>query len=387
MSNSARQLDSVIEEKSNQLIELIRKETEGNDQWVTYKHRELPSLLNTSNFSVKKIIETVKLHPNIIFEEVERARSSRKPFQFKYVTVEEKRQRGLSAQNFYYLDQNEVDLVIERLGQQDYDVLYRLLSIVNILSRDGAKERFIKVNYKHLSDLFLISKDEVSERICQLINYRLLTTATGIADNMYMLLLSSEAIAQSRIMIDSQDKTFAPTNLTIEQMDNIEDQGISIVSQNDIPKELVDAFSNKVEATKESIKEFMAFCDSQAKFIADFYQTRQDEKEKLTQSYDSVHRLLEENAALKKQIQEVQHRSNILESSIDNISRRQDAREQFMQETFDILIADIMHSIAEYTKIPPAKQSVAIRSRFERNIIDSVTKASDDVINFRPDSV
>ena len=387
MSNSARQLDSVIEEKSNQLIKLIRKETEENDKWVTYKHRELPQLLDTSNFSVKKIIETVKLHPNIIFEEVERARSSRKPFQFKYVTAEEKRQRGLSAQNFYYLDQNEVDLVIERLGLQSYDVLYRLLSIVYILSRDGAKERFIKVNYKHLSDLFLISKDEMSERIDQLVNYRLLTTATGIADNMYMLLLSSEAIAQSRMMVDSQDKTFAPTNLTIEQMDNIEGQGISIVSQNDIPKELVDAFSNKVEATKESIKEFMAFCDSQAKFIADFYQTRQEEKEKLIQSYDSVNRLLEENAALKKQIKEVEHKNSVLESSIEGVSKKQNAREEFMQETFDVLIADIMHSIAEFTNTPPAKQSIAIRSRFERNVMDSVTKASDDIINFKPDSV
>lgn len=383
--STAKQLDKIIDEKSQKLVEIIRDKTEDTERWVVFKHRDIPALLDTSAFSVKKIIENVKMHPNIMFEEVELAKSSRKPFQFRYVTEEEKINKGFSEKNFYYLNQEEINMIVKRLALHgNYQENFKFLSIMNILSRDGAKEKFVKVNVKHLSDLFIMSRDEILGRINQLIDYRLLSSA-GIADNMYMLLLNSESISKSKLMIESQDKTFAPTSLTLTQMDTIEDEGFSIVSQNDMPKELAESFDKKVEEVRDTFKSFMSFCDSQAQFIADFYKTKEDEKTRLVQSYDSVNRLLEETKSLKQRIVQLETMNRAYDNTLRTQDKKKDAIERFMQETFDILIADIMHTVTEFTHTPPLKQTTAIRSRFERNIVDSVTKASDEIIHYKYD--
>jgi len=85
-----------FEPELNRLVNHIKDITANTcHKWLSLSHSDIIRISGASSYVSLKMVQGLRLHPNILFKK----KDSGKPMSFRYVSIEEKYQHGLSANN------------------------------------------------------------------------------------------------------------------------------------------------------------------------------------------------------------------------------------------------------------------------------------------------
>jgi hypothetical protein len=368
------------------LVRYVKNQMKDEDDWVVIKYRDVPKIANISSYYVRKLFELLKGHKNIVFRIDEEAKTHKKPLLFRYVSEEEKVESTLSENHFYYLTEEEVAYIKEKTGIREYQYLYRVLNVSNYLASVGAKESLIPIDIKAISDTLVVSKKEVESTISTLKESQMLIDIDGagrLVLNAEDLQNVSSTIPQSAQKLD--DNLHLDTHKLIDKL--LEKQGMSESVADGQDDELRESnslienmrnFRNTISAMQDDFKTFL---DKEIEKVSE----SEKKDKKMDEGFETLQKLMEDNKRLSEENKDLTREN---ERIVRSLQAAQKFRDQFIEnaeQRLEILLAETIGIVSNYAQIPGWQKDQAANAKLQKNILNAVTSAVDDMLKFNKD--
>ena len=350
-----------LKEETGRLIEFIRKKTNQDNPWVVIRHRDIPGIAGASAFYSRRLLELLRLHPNVI-SEVDYSHNTRmKPYRFRYSTEKEKIRRGFTENQFSYLKQDHIELVKKCFPEEDYYELHRILSMVNYLSGIGAKESFVEIDIRQISD-FLVIELEMVENYLK----AMLCCCMVKVPEKQLYKLSLENNYESDVLLSQS--SVLPVKTEIIKASDKQDNGPATIMASDVVQNLED---------------FRQFIDGQLMELRRSIEATKRHEEDLLNSYAAANRLLEENKQLKTLLSE---KESVAQQLTLALEKEQQYRETFFVEAqghLQVFYGELMSLLNDFSKLPAWQVTPQRRAELQKNILDSMSAAMGEMLKIK----
>lgn len=190
--------DEKFKEAKELIIESIRMETEGNDEWVKITSKKLSQDAKIPANRQRGFLTQIRNHPNIISQFSTTSRpvpEELRPIAFKWVALSEKKAMGFKGQSYKHID----DVTVERLEEIYKNgtnglIVNDILAIYDMLIEDGARDGWIEFDIIKLSARSLQHIETTKAVIQDFIKNELLFLGTFVVDK--------KTIQACRLLID-----------------------------------------------------------------------------------------------------------------------------------------------------------------------------------------
>lgn len=366
------------------LVEYIKKNMKHKNDWVVVKYRDVPKITGISSYYVRKIFELLKDHPNIVFEVDRDAKTYRKPLKFRYTNEEEKIKSVVTEKSFYYLNQDEIDYVKDKLDINSYEKLFKMINMINFIASTGAKEKFVPLKIEEIADILVESKKVIQENVERLIKNDILIDKNGY----FRLVLDANSLQELQNEIKKDSAKVHPLYKDREEFIQrlLEKQGIELNTSHhesdasdDLlnSKSLLENMNDFLKAVSEIHLDFQGYLKSEIERIIE----SNKKEEELNEGYETLQKLMEENNRLTEENEELKKENRLLLASLE---KNQAFRDKFIinaEQRLEILLAEIIGIVNNYSKLPGWQKDEVANAKLQKSILDSVTSAVDDMLN------
>lgn len=151
-----------IQPQLDKLVNYIQEETKKTG-WVVMTYRDIATIVDSTPgaSTTKRLVEELKVHPNIIYSIEYDPKKARKPYKYSYVTKEQK--RSFISNEFYpNLTKDEVEYLKAIMNHDDDKDLYELLSVVNYLKMQADERSLVSLpTPEDLSPILIILEEDI----------------------------------------------------------------------------------------------------------------------------------------------------------------------------------------------------------------------------------
>ncbi|PTY93003.1 hypothetical protein [Heyndrickxia sporothermodurans] len=375
--------ESKFSKEIESLVRYVKDHMKSEDDWVVIKYRDVPKITGISSYYVRKLFELLKDHKNIVFEIDKQAKTHKKPLKFRFVDEETKLNTTLTEKNFYYLNQDEVDYIRARVGDKDIRSMSRILGMCNLLASMDAREKFIPLDIKLLTDTLVSSKKATEEVLDILRRKEILIDRDGMAklilnsadlQSVKAELNQSAPVSKNNLNLDTGkllDKLLEKQSAQVQSVDEQEDD----LKESNSLVENMRSFRNAISAMQD---DFRAFIDKEIERVSE-----SDKKDKeLDQGFETLQRLMDENNRL---IERNKHLESENERLVKSLEKAQKFRDQFIinaEQRLEVLLAEVIGVVSNYAQIPGWQKDQVANAKLQKNILSAVTSAVDDMLQF-----
>lgn len=332
-------MKNTFDNELNRLVDYVKQNSKDGD-WVVIKYRDVPKIAEVSSYYVRKMFEMLKDHPNIVFEVKKDADTFKKPLMFKYVSEEEKNATRITEKNFQYLEQEEIDFVLEKMGISEYQTEgYYVLNLINLIASMGAKEKYTEVDISKLSDILVENHLKIAGIVDELTKNHILVDRNGKV----RLLLNSEAVSK--------------------EIDN------PFLDNSEPPANLLENMQGFLKAMESMQAEFQGFLQSQINVIKD--DIKKDEE--LDKGHQVLQDLIAEN-------QKLQQDNDALQKELTSTRKFRDHFIEQAEGRMEILLAEIIGIVSAYANLPAWQKDEKVNAKLQKNILSAVTAAVEGLL-------
>lgn len=370
MSEKAQKIKT-FDQEVERMIEYIKDSTSKRNPWVIIKVRDVPEITGASSFYTKKIFEQLKNHPEVVFEVYEEAKTTKKPIRFRIAkNPDEKIEAVITEKSFYYLNEEDVQIVKDAFKDSGYEELFTVLSVINYISHIGGKREHIEVSPENIAEM-LVEDVEKMENVLEMITNRI---GSIDIEGKVKLLLSSEEIDLDED--DNSPRTEEPSQISLKDRINSLFNTEEVENSNEKEEDLVLNLENFRESVSTMNKQFEDFLQGQIIAITEHKRKSQE----IEDSYKAMNELVKENSKLKKEIDDIKNKNAELNKKL-NLSMG--SRDKFIENAegrFEILLAEIMNMTTDYVNTPNWQKDNARNAKLQKGILGAVTSAIDDLL-------
>ncbi|MED1125208.1 hypothetical protein [Bacillus atrophaeus] len=379
--------DNMFKEEVEKLVRYIQDNMKDKDDWVVVKYRDVPKITGISTYYVRKMFELLKDHPNIVFEIDKEAKTNKKPLKFRYTSEQEKIESVVTEKSFYYLSQDEIDYIQNELNTQCYQKLFKVLNLCNYIASLGAKEKPVLLDPKDIADIMVESTDYIESTIEELRNHNLIIDIEGYS----RLILNKDSlhsVEETAQQINSPRRHNNVHHINKEQLIN------KFLNNQDVPKGNSE-FDDDLKESNTLLSNMRNFRDTFAKMQDEFKSYLDEELEKVAQSekkdqemsegFETLQKLIDENKELKEKYDSLKAENYKLVESLNKSQKYRDRFIENAEQRLEILLAEVIGIVSSYGQIPTWQKDNAANAKLQKNILNAVTAAVDDMLNLNAD--
>jgi hypothetical protein len=386
----ARPYSSDRNAEINKIVEYI-KEKSINGEAVNLTIKEASGLFGFKTTKTFELLKKVRELDNIEAVQNENSGGSgrTKSFFYKYVENTEVKPRPNKLVKYKFLTDEELSKVETALGVNNA-TLEMSLKMLNILSLKGAKEDYISY-VDELATLLVLTHSQVRLYINMLKRLGLLT-------------VNSEEKIKLTISVEEKQKVVQGA---VQEEFVIEKAPANVISEVIKAKELAEEINSEIDQDSaiaqtliSNLKDFTGFVGDFKQFIENIsgqiegkYSSNPDEINKLREELALKDKQLEEGAVvLEKCTSEIACYKNMadayakdIKSAKLTINAYKASNENlfaFMNERFEVVIAEITNTICEYAQSPDWKLTPPVKARYQNNVVSAITTAVQEILNY-----
>jgi hypothetical protein len=408
-----------LQEETNIIREYVRKKTQGKKEWVLIGNRDIPKLFNISQLYATKLLEVIKEDAHVLYEVDESFPTRFKPYRFKWADNEqEKIDHGLTAKQFYWLNDEEVEYIKTKTKFNTYEKMSKMIKLCNLLVGDGGKDWWIPLNLQDLADLTVSTTRDTERRIELLLQKQLIIRAEH--QDLYRLVLDPNNLLeikqeakndhvmakpkQTRKKRKSSDNelsmglVFTPKTF-LEKKENFNriSENLGELSQEraedhrPINRDVsptqeissrIESVTKSAQAMERTIANSLGQLQEQIKQLSEL----REGEEKTQRSYESFMKLSSEHVSTKEKLSNCETRIRQLENEVRLLCEYNDAFVTNAQIRMDVMLGTISGIVDEYVKRPKYEQNDEIvSSRLKKAIWTAVEDASEKITNYKPE--
>lgn len=401
------------EELKKQIIEYVKEKTQ-DGSWVQLSSKELAKVLNIGSTSAYCFISTLTSLPELEHRVSERSNTQKKPYEYRYIKkdTENKEEVVVKRDSIYRnLSEAQVKEVREKLIKKQFSDtnITVLLKIINTLASLRTKDEFITNHVKKLSDLLIMSCAQI--RLYMKILHDNEMVEYGMHENLIKLTLENssyieikeiksnlipEKIASNKIIEsnrkveqvekDPVETKIAPVKVEVKT-DTTNNQTLSEDDKDEFYNMLIDNMKD-FKGFVNQFQEFWTNSTAQLEGIGskdDVEALKQENerlKEHMNKSADAANKAFDLNNKLKNTTEEQELYIKSLKKNIAAFKLFNEELFNFMQEQFQMTIAQATNEISRFTQIPQWKLTQSDRAKFQNNLIGIITSTMDEVVKF-----
>lgn len=366
------------------LVNYVKDNMKNENDWVVIRYRDVPEITGASSYYVRKLFELLKAHPNIIFEVDKDAKTNKKPLKFRYTSKSEKINRTITGKQFHYLSDEDVNYIKNTVKIDDYELLFDLVNVCNYFVSIKANEEPVMLDKKVIANIFLFKKEELEKIVNILFESEILVdVGRGVR-----LLLNQKDLQSVKSSLNQSHTLSDVKHLDVARLVDkiLEKQGLDLDTKEDQAEEIeLDESKSLIENMKYFHKtitsiqqDFQSFLDDQINRLSE----AEKNQEEMEQGYETLQKLMGENSRLKDENEKLTHENNRLLRSLEASQKFREEFIAFSQQRFEILLADIIGVVTNFSRLPGWKKDQAASAKLQRNILDAVTATIDDMLKF-----
>jgi hypothetical protein len=362
--------------------------------YVKLTIKDIKALLETTQHQALCILQSLRDQANIEATLDIDGRGSAKTKSYLYRYVEKARsiiEEDKADDKFKFLTISEVNTVIKQLGKSNSS-LEMSLKILNTLSIKGAKGGFIQY-LNILSDLLVLTHSQVRLYISML-NREGFLELNECDKNLVMINILNGSKPNTE---EYKEDVLDPVRVVIEKPEvkvEVKEPIKSVViteSEIDVNNAISEVIIKNVKDFTGFIGDFQEFMSSMVNQIEAKYTVNTEELEELKAKNANKDLELEKGNAVLERYQIENHGLKDIAAQLGTDLKsanklvyatnkaHQDVLE-FMNERFEIVIAEITNTMCEYAQTPEWKLNASAKARFQNVVVSAITTAVQDIL-------
>jgi DNA-binding IscR family transcriptional regulator len=398
-------------------IEIMKEyiQENSNEDGVVVSIDTIKEKTNVNQAYASAILNGLKEVPGI-----ESKRGFGKQTKFKFVTPKIV-QTVIMDKKYKNLTEDEAAYAMKVLEEKGIHNQETMMSIINILAYLGAKENFISKYMDTLSDMLVMKHNQIRVYINVIETSNLLVANDGfirltLSDYSSNLIITSKKKTPEAVKPQVQEESKPVNNIVAENpkpADSVdvgklvkdtfntisEGLGIEPEPEKSVIEDLkqsmtnmsgiIDQFQGYLKETvsslgqsglKEQLQAQVKENQSHLNEISNLKTAIALKDNQLTEGKNATDRIIGENTRLKDDIREKSNEINLLKKTVKAYKDSSDNLFTAMQGRFELLLADINTTITAYTSKPAYKITPSDSARVQKQVLDAITAAMDDLI-------
>jgi DNA-binding MarR family transcriptional regulator len=356
------------------LFNYIQEKSTEENPWVILKHRDIPTIARTSSFYSRRLLELLKLHPNLISEVDFSYNTHMKPYKFRVVDEEEKLKKGLSENQFPYLDRDNIERVMDVCNLADYYEAHKMLSVINYMAGAGANKQFVKFDLKEIGGVLGIEESTVVSMVDKFLQAGCLVKAKQC--DAYRLTFSDEELVETALQAESQKP---PVKVPGKKKKGASAPA-ALLPEAGFAKNELQEYS--VGGLIVALKEFAHYFDEGVTSVVNQHIAADAN---LSESHIAMTKLLDELSQLRQSIENLEHDNRRLSGALEKKQSYYSEFQQRAQGRVEVLYAEILQLLAEFGKIPKWKNDEENSGAFQRRVVTVLNDAISEILSVKED--